>query len=134
MRIHVVGAAIARARRCLVTQRSALMREPLRWEFPGGKVEPGERPEEALVREIREELGLIVATEGHLATGHGHNPSGDLIVLDLYGATIVEGELALREHAASAWLGPSELGRLDWAPADAPLVPAIVAWLERRAV
>ena len=120
--LHVVGAAIVSGGRCLATQRGPAMRLPGRWEFPGGKVEAGEEPRAALVREVREELGLEVLP-GELL-GVGHDRAG-AVRLEVYACTVLGGTLHLREHAATAWLAADEIGALDWAEADVPVLPAV---------
>jgi 8-oxo-dGTP diphosphatase len=126
--LKVVGAAIIERDRCLVTQRSSSMREPLCWEFPGGKLETGESPEEALVREIAEELGLVIKVGAHLGQGLGEN-SGQIVQLDVYLAQHDGGELHLVEHADAAWIRADQIYALDWAAADLPILPALESTL-----
>lgn len=105
----------------LVTQRGAAMRLPLKWEFPGGKVEIGETAEACVVREIAEELSLIVEIRERLTSyvyGEGHGA----ICLIPFVCKIVSGEILLSEHADFKWLEPGELLALDWAEADLPIV------------
>lgn len=103
-----------------VAQRSMSMRLPLKWEFPGGKVESGEQPEECLVREIAEELQVeIEILRPMLPYEHKAEPSIRLIP---FICRIKSGELKLTEHAAFLWLQPEELPALDWAAADIPVV------------
>ncbi len=126
--VHVVGAAIVLGQRCLVAQRAAGMSLPYKWEFPGGKVEPGESPQQALRREISEELGLEV-TVGRLL-GRGSAQVGDkLISLDVFAACVTGGALRLREHAQSVWATADELAQFDWAAADIPSVGAVRSWM-----
>lgn len=106
------------------------MREPGLWEFPGGKVEDGESPAEALEREIAEELGCRIQAGAVIGTGRAR--SGGLeIRLDVLEARLVEGEPEPREHAAIRWEPGEALPALAWAPADVPVVPAVVQWIER---
>lgn len=120
--VHVVGAVLLDGAhpgelRCLAAQRRAGGAEGLRWEFPGGKVEAGETPDEALVREIQEELGVVIRVREHLGRGtalHGARR----IVLDLYAATLEGGALSLRVHEALRWVTATEVDELDWATAD----------------
>src|SRR6478735_1015924 len=109
--LHVVGAAIIRDGRCLVAQRGPTMSLAGKWEFPGGKVEPGEEPRAALVREIDEELGLQISAGDLL--GSGSAPVGGRVVeLDVYAATILSGTLVLLEHAQVSWATSEELSEL----------------------
>ncbi len=123
--LYVVGAAILREGRCLVARRSADMDAPGCWEFPGGKVEDGELPRQALVREIREELDVEIAAGDWL--GRGEQVEGDrVIVLDVYACELRSGEVHPHEHDACEWLGADELHRLDWAPPDVPIVERVI--------
>lgn len=128
--LHVVGAAIVQRDRCLVAQRGAAMSLAGKWEFPGGKVEPGESPTAALTREIAEELGLQIAVGELLGTGTA-TVGARLITLDVYAATIVSGTMALREHTQVVWASAEDLTRFDWADADIPCLPPVKAWLRR---
>jgi len=131
--IHVVAAAIARSGRCLIAQRGPGMNLAGKWEFPGGKVEPGEGAELALVREIAEELGLRIEV-GQLL-GRGSARVGDkLIELDVYAARILAGDVSLSEHARVVWASADELLSFDWAEADVPSVPAVASWLRSLAL
>jgi 8-oxo-dGTP diphosphatase len=105
---------------------------PGKWEFPGGKVEPGETPESALAREISEELGLVVDVGEQLGSGTARAGSKS-IRLDVYAARIQSGELVLREHAQIRWATASELASFDWAEADVPSVAPVAAWLAQQA-
>jgi 8-oxo-dGTP diphosphatase len=130
--VHVVGGAVFAAGRCLVAQRSAVMSAPNKWEFPGGKVEPGETPAEALVRELFEELAIEVRVGERL--GRGRASSGRLvIVLDVYAVELLSGTPTPREHASVRWLRAEELAALDWADADVPIVGEVAARLRAEA-
>ncbi len=115
----VVGAAIMRDGRVLAARRTWPAAAAGRWEFPGGKVEAGESPAEALVREIAEELGCVIVVtdwlEGQVAIGDTHG-------LTVATATLVAGEPTLREHDAIRWLGPEEFGEVDWLEPDRPFL------------
>ena len=116
----VVAALIRRGGRILVSQRRADQAMPLLWEFPGGKVEAGESPTEALAREVREELGCDVEV-GRIddVVFHAY-PTFDLYML-VYACAVVRGEPAPVEVAQLAWVTPAELPALDLLPADFPL-------------
>ena len=127
--LHVVGAAIADDRgRVLVTRRSATQSNPLLWEFPGGKIERGESPEEALRREIEEELGIVIEVGEYIARGESATGSGRPLWLDVYWARMVEpgAPITLTEHAEARWCEPAEFEALSWPEADLPAVAKIV--------
>lgn len=125
--LHVVGAAIEdESGRYLVAQRSASMAHPLCWEFPGGKIEAGESPQTALERELMEELGIKIQVSEFIARGRAVLASGLELVLDVYQARWVSGELALREHAQVDWVRPGDFGALTWPQADMPAVHALM--------
>lgn len=127
--VHVVAAALIENGRCLVALRAPRMSSPNCWELPGGKVDPGEHPHLALVREIREELGLAVEILAPL--GRSVVPIGArTICLDAYTVASVGGRLEVREHAAVRWIDATEIEDLDWAPADVPLLGSLRAALE----
>ncbi|GAB3688678.1 (deoxy)nucleoside triphosphate pyrophosphohydrolase [Nocardiopsis oceani] len=129
----VVGAAIIRDGCVLAAQRAQPQAQRGRWEFPGGKAEPGEAPAEALVRECREELGVTV---------RALEPIGDdvplpevaarrsrPVVLRLLGAELLEGEPRPLEHLALRWVDSGGLGELDWMPADVPFLGPLTTLL-----
>jgi 8-oxo-dGTP diphosphatase len=128
MTLHVVGAAIVKDRRCLVAQRGPSMQLAGKWEFPGGKVEPGEAPEAALSRELREELGIAAEVEGWLGRGD-FIEGGHRVCLDVYVTDADTSSMVLREHSAVQWVGAGDLYEPDWAAADIPILPALHAHL-----
>jgi 8-oxo-dGTP diphosphatase len=115
----VVGAAIIRDGRVLAARRTSPAAAAGRWEFPGGKVEPGETSEEALVREVAEELGCRVAVTGWLA---GEVRIGAAHVLTVATARLLVGEPDPVEHDVVRWLGATKLGEVDWLEADRPFL------------
>jgi 8-oxo-dGTP diphosphatase len=94
---------------------------PLKWEFPGGKIDAGESPEGCLRRELVEELGLEVLPCRRLPS-HTHEYPAFSVTLYPFVCSIVAGDIVLHEHAAIAWLPPDELTTLDWAEADYPVI------------
>lgn len=94
------------------------------WEFPGGKVEPGETPQAALKREIMEELETEIEVGDLIETIEYDYPTFHLS-MDCFWAEIVKGDLVLREHEAARWLTKEQLESVDWLPADLGLVEKI---------
>lgn len=128
----VVGAAIVRDGRVLAARRTAPAEAAGRWEFPGGKVEPGERPAEALVREVAEELGCVIGVTGWLP---GSSPIstviGPTLLLTVATAVLLDGspEPDPVEHDAVRWLSVDELEAVDWLEPDRPFLPPLAALL-----
>src|SRR5262245_15614957 len=116
----VVAALVRREGRVLMSRRRADQAMPLLWEFPGGKVEPGEAPAEALAREVREELGCDVRVGRiHEVVFHAY-PAFDLVML-VYACEITDGTPAAVQVAEVRWVPAAELPSLDLLPADYPL-------------
>lgn len=124
--IHVTCAIIERDGYVLAAQRSAQMSLPLKWEFPGGKIDQGESPEECLRREIAEEMNIEVEIGSGLPPST-HNYPAFSITLYPFVCSIENGEITLAEHSAIAWLVPEQLDTLDWAEADIPVVKTYLA-------
>ncbi len=126
--VQVVGAAIVDDGRVLVAQRSGGPYAGL-WEFPGGKVEPGESDLSALARECAEELGVAIVPEAFvgevLLDGVVGAGAPGASTLRVWRARLAGGDLVAHEHAALRWMGADELESLDWIPADRPLLPAV---------
>lgn len=97
-----------------------------RWEFPGGKIEPGETPQEALTREIREELETGIVVNELISTIEYDYPKFHLS-MDCFWTEIVEGHLELKEAEDARWLAPDEFGTVNWLPADQALIDIIRA-------
>jgi 8-oxo-dGTP diphosphatase len=119
--VHVACAIIERDGLVLSARRSASMNLPLRWEFPGGKIEPGEGREECLKRELVEEMGVEIAVGRPLTPTTHSYPSFD-VTLYPYVCSIVSGEITLHEHSAMVWLPPERMLELEWADADLPII------------
>jgi len=103
------------------------MSMPLKWEFPGGKIREGERPDTCLERELVEEMGIRVSVGAALPTTTHRYPSFT-ITLYPFVFSIRSGEITLHEHAACAWLAPEELASLDWAEADRPVLESYIEY------
>lgn len=118
--IEVVAAIITHNGRVFATQRGyGEFRDG--WEFPGGKMEPGETPPQALVREIREELDTEIAVGDLVETVEYDYPKFHL-TMHCFLCTIQSGDLVLKEHEAARWLTREELDDVDWLPADVKVV------------
>jgi 8-oxo-dGTP diphosphatase len=124
----IVAAVIITDGRVLACERSAPPEVAGRWEFPGGKVEPGESDAEALARECAEELGVRVEVGARVGPdvplAHGR------AVLRVFAVTLLDGDQPRAlEHAAMRWLGVDELDSVPWLPADRPIVAELPALL-----
>jgi len=114
--IHVVAAVIRRGDEIFATQRGHGNYKDW-WEFPGGKIEPGETPEQALVREIKEELAATIAVDAHIATVDTDYPEYH-VTMDSYWCHVTGGELTLLEHEAARWLPLDDPRQVRWLPTD----------------
>ena len=125
-KLVVAGLILDGAGRVLISQRRADQALPLQWEFPGGKVEPGEAPVDALARELREELGAACEVGGIWDVLFHPYPAFDLVML-VYVCRLRPGEVARPVEVADLrWLRPEQLPGWDILPADAPLVQRLL--------
>ena len=124
--LRVVGAVLVRGDRVLVTQRLAdAPRWPNLWEFPGGKVEPGETDADALERELEEELDLRVSLGRQVARVQMDRGAGEILDFRTYRCEVLGGEPRLVEVQDLRWATLSEIEALDMPPADAPVLAAL---------
>ncbi len=115
--IEVACAIIMDGERVLVAQRSEEMPHPLKWEFPGGKLKPGETPENCIIREIREELGVEITVQ-KLLPSVKHTYRTNKVKLIPFVCLIKGGEISLSEHKSYRWVHRFELNQIDWLEAD----------------
>jgi len=121
--IKVVAAIIVQNHKVFATQRGyGDFKDG--WEFPGGKIEAGETSEQALAREIREELNTEIEVGERLCTVEHDYPAFHLS-MQCFLCRVISGDFVLREHEAARWLGSDELWSVDWLPADIEVVKAI---------
>lgn len=126
--INVVAAIIHDGDKIFATQRGyGEFKDG--WEFPGGKIEPGETPQQALVREIREELDSEIAVGDYLTTIEYDYPTFHLS-MQCFWCTIADGTPVLKEHEAARWLEVENLDCIDWLPADLSIIGLIKAVLK----
>lgn len=124
--ISVVGAVVVDGGKILSAQRSESMSLSGMWEFPGGKIEPGETPRVALVREMQEELLCTVDVGDQVACTRYEYDFG-FVTLTTFYATLIDGEPKLTEHSEIRWIDAAGLDSVEWAPADIPAVEKIMA-------
>ncbi|QGG49064.1 8-oxo-dGTP diphosphatase MutT [Heliorestis convoluta] len=123
--IDVAAAIMLSKGRIFIAQRPAGDVLEDKWEFPGGKIEAGERPEETLVREMEEEFGIVIKVHEFFDKTTYRYPHAT-VRLHAYWAEVIQGELELRVHRAGAWVDAEELKEYDFAPADIPFVQKLV--------
>ncbi len=126
-RIEVVAALIRDGDKIFATQRGYGEYKDF-WEFPGGKIEPGETPEAALKREIKEELATEIDVNEYVGTVDYDYPDFHITLL-LYLCSMVSGNLELLEHESAKWLLASELDTVSWLPADLEIIPKLKSLL-----
>lgn len=127
-RINVVSAVFIRDGKVLVTERGYGKWKGW-WEFPGGKIEHGETPAEALKREIKEELATDIEV-GELLANVDYDYPGFHLSMQCFMCHIITGKLTLIEHKAARWLSPEEINSVKWLPADVDILPTIVKTLQ----
>ena len=128
--IEVVAAVIRKDDKIFTTQRGYGEWKDW-WEFPGGKMEPGETQEEALKREIREELSTDISVDEFLCTVEYDYPKFHL-VMHCYMCSLLTDSLHLNEHEAAKWLGREELTSVKWLPADVEVIERLLLKLESQ--
>ncbi len=125
--IHVTAAVIIQDNKILCVQRNENKYDYIskKWEFPGGKVEESESIEQTILREIQEELNLIIRINKFLIRVD-HSYPDFRIIMDTFECEIIDGILTLNEHLDFKWLTLKELRSLDWAAADIPIVDKLI--------
>jgi 8-oxo-dGTP diphosphatase len=127
--ITVAAAVFIRDGKVFAAQRKDAGELARTWEFPGGKLEPGESGEQAIVREIKEELSADIRVVEYITTVE-HQYQTFFITMHAYLCEIVSGSLVLSEHIDSRWLSKRNVYSVAWAAADVPIVKAIEPMLE----
>ena len=121
----VVGGLIVKDKKILICQRSKDGQHPLKWEFPGGKIEENETEEHSIKREIKEELNIEIELISRLTPVTFKYPNFEINLIPFI-ATYLKGEIVLFEHKQYKWLLKDELKKLDWAAADIPILKEYV--------
>ena len=124
---RVVAALIVKDGKMLVCQRTRHQTMPLKWEFPGGKIEEGEQPRDALRRELDEELGIVATIGDELARIQHEYPNGGMVELRFYVVRAYLGEIENRIFRDIQWAAPPELPKFDFLEADLTLVKDLAA-------
>jgi 8-oxo-dGTP diphosphatase len=119
--VLVAAAVVEREGRVLAARRKRGSHLEGCWEFPGGKIEPGESPEECLTRELAEEVGVLVRPQGILEVVFHRYPEKNVLLL-FFRCDLVEGEPEPVDCDEVRWVAQAELASLDWAPADVPFI------------
>lgn len=124
--VEVVAALIRDGEKILICQRPENKARGLLWEYVGGKVEPGETKEEALIRECREELNITISV-GEVFMDVVHEYSDITVHLTLFNAKIESGTITLNEHNAICWITPEEIPNYEFCPADEDINKRIIS-------
>lgn len=119
--IKVACAIIEHENKTLVVQRSESMKLPLKWEFPGGKIEDNETEEDCIIREVKEELNIEIILVSKLTPVNFRYSSFEINLIPFI-AKYLNGNLQLTEHKNHSWLSKDEMNNLDWAEADIPIL------------
>lgn len=122
--VFVVAGAIVKDKKVFAAQRGDHGETRFKWEFPGGKIEPHETPEDALAREFREELKIEVKVHELITSIVDEYPT-QILHIDTYRCELISGTPTLTEHLAMAWSDKDELDKLDFSKADAPTLAKI---------
>ena len=124
---RVVAALIAKDGKLLVCQRTRHQTMPLKWEFPGGKIEPKEQPRDALRRELEEELGILATIGDEVARIQHEYPNGAMVELRFFVVREYQGEIENRIFRDIQWAVPNDLPKFDFLEADLTLVRDLAA-------
>lgn len=128
-KIEVVAAIIIKDKKIYCARRANKGEVALKWEFPGGKVEKNEDPQDALIREIKEELNATIKVNKYFMSVE-HQYESFFVTMHSYLCSIVDGKLIRNEHVEDRWLDTDKLSTLDWAPADMPIVKNIISSIQ----
>jgi 8-oxo-dGTP diphosphatase len=130
--IRVTCAIIYDNGKILVAQRAENMDLPLKWEFPGGKIEENESAKACLIREIKEELNIEIEVKRAFKSNCHSYKEGREIELIPFLCGYISGHLVIREHRKILWVEPKNLTKLDWADADVPIVIDFIEWFNEN--
>lgn len=122
--IEVTAAILFNESKILITRRAPNKHLAGLWEFPGGKIEEGETPQECLKRELEEELGIVVKV-GEFFMENQHQYDEKLILLKSFYCELISGEIILKDHDQIEWVEKSEFHKYQFAPADIPFIKAL---------
>jgi 8-oxo-dGTP diphosphatase len=126
--VQVVAGIIERQGRCLICRRKREQSHPLKWEFPGGKVEPGETPEQALARELQEELGIVGAAGEEIMRYQHSYPGRDTILLIFFRVSEFGGEPRNVIFHEMRWEPPAKLAEFDFVEGDTQFIQDSSKW------